>query len=320
MARLARRSDRGQLMLVAAVGLAILLTALALALNTAVFAELHVSETDTGLQEQRSAIQYQESVRRGVAGMITSDAGELDSESDLRENVTAWDDLSGPAYARDGATTNVSVTGVTIENWIVQNTTRTYEDHGGADDWTVAGNASAVEDYDARFRADGLAETDDCTTTDCFTLRVEDDEGDSWRMVVYTDPGNETVEAEVETANGTTTSCTAEAAETTINVTDGTFFEEGGTECSFVSFTDDDQLEAPYTLRYENGHNATGTYNLSVTGDVVGDSIDADPRYDATDSPRIEPEVVAATLSISYRSPDLTYRTEIRVTPGDGDG
>jgi hypothetical protein len=308
------------LLLVGAIGLAILLTALALALNTAVYAELHVSETDTGIQEQRGAIQYQESVQRAVAGMLTSDAGAIESESDLRGNVTAWDNLSRPAYARDGVATNVSVTGVTIENRIVQNTTRSFEDHSGADDWTVAGNASAVEDYDARFQAAGLAETDDCTSTACFTLRVEDADGDSWQMAVYTDPANDTVEADVETANGTTTNCVAEASETTVNVTDGTFYEEDGTACSFVSFTQDDQLDSPYTLRYENAHNATGTYNLSVTGDVVGDSIAADSRYDATDSPRIEPEVVAATVSISYRSADLTYRTEIRVAPGDGDG
>lgn len=315
-----RPADRGQLLIVAAVGLAILLTALALALNTAAYAEVHVSETDTGLQEERDAVRYQESVRRAVAGMIGSNSS-IETESGLRANLAEWTELASPGHARDGAATNATLTDTTIENRIVQDDARAFEDQSGAADWTVASNVSAVDAYETEVQAADLATTDDCASTEeCFALTVEDDDGDTWRMFVYSSSGNETVEVDVETANGSDYYCKAEASSTSINVTGGAFVEEDGTECTFESFTQDDQVGSSYTLRYESAGNVSGTYNLSVTGDVVNGSIEEDERYDATGSPRIDPDVVAANVSIRYQSPDLRYEAEIRVVPGDADG
>lgn len=321
MADLTRRADRGQLLIVAAIGLAILLTALALTLNTAVYAEIHVSETDDSGHEQRDVIRYQESVRRAVAGMIASDAGNITTESALRANITNWNALTKPEYARDGVGTDASLTDVTVENRITQNETRTFEDQSGASNWTVASNASAVDGFEMEIRAENLTETDDCDSTDeCFTLTVEDDDGDAWQMFVYNSSGNETVEVDVETAGGSTYNCKAEASSAPVNVTDGVFVGENGTECSFESFTQDDQLDPPYTLQYSSASNVSGTYNLTVTGEVVEGSIEDDDRYGTTGSPRIDPEILTANVSVEYRSPDATYQSHIRVVPGDTDG
>lgn len=320
MADLTRRADRGQLLIVAAIGLAILLTALALTLNTAVYAEIHVSETDDSGHEQRDVIRYQESVRRAVAGMIASDAGNITTESGLRSNITNWNALTKPEYARDGVATDASLTDVTVENRITQNETRTFEDQSGASNWTVASNVSDVDEYETEIQAEGLAGTDDCASKEeCFTLTVDDD-GDTWQMFVYTSPGNETVEVDVETADGSNDNCKAEASSASVNVTGGMFIGENGTECSFESFTQDDQLDPPYTLQYSSASTVSGTYTLTVTGEVVEGSIEDDDRYDTTGSPQIDPEILAANVSVEYRSPDATYQSQIRVVPGDTDG
>lgn len=317
MANVARPADRAQLLIVSAVGLAILLTALALALNTAVYAEIHVSETDNSLHEQERAVQYQDSVRRAVAGMIGSDAESVVTESELQANVSEWNELAGSEYARDGVATNASIASVSVENRIVHDDdTRVFTDDSGSSNWTVASNVTDVEGYEATINESDLAGTNDCASSDdCFTLTVDGDGGNAWQMLVYSSPSNQTVEIDVETAGGDNYNCKADAASAPVNVTGGVFVEADGSECTFQSFTEDASLDSPYTLRYENAGNASGTYNLSTTGPTIED----DERY-GTDSPRIEPEVVAANVSISYQSPDLTYEAEIRVAPGDADG
>lgn len=315
-------TDRGQLLLVAAIGLAILLTALAMTLNTAVFADVNASKAADSLNEKQDAIEYQESVHRAVAGMLTSDAGETMTPDELATNIETWNQLISPEYARDGVATDALLVGTTTENRIVQNETRVYEDYSGETDWTLASNASDVEAYEMEVQADQLNSTADCASSgDCFALVVEGDDGGEWSMYVFSSPGNETVEIDVERADGNNGGeCTADASSTHVNVTSGEFTEEDGTICQFDSFLEDGSLEAPYTIRYENADSITGMYNLSVTGDVVDGTVENDLRYDTTDSPRIEPVVVDATVSVRYHSPDLTYETEIRVVPSDADG
>jgi hypothetical protein len=316
-----RRADRAQLLIVAAIGIGILLIALALALNTAVYAEIHVSKTDNSGHEQRQAIQYQESVQRAVDGMIAPADGDRLNESELRANVQTWNTLIRPQYTRDGVATNASITATTADNQITQDTARVFEDQSGSTDWTVASNVSSVEAYETEIHADDLETTTDCTSGTCFTLTVEGGDGDSWTLVAANSTGDETtVDVEVETANGSSYNCTSEASSATVTVTNGTVIKEDGTECSFSSFTNDPALEAPYTLRYENADNASGTYNLSATGTIVEELVTDDSRYGTTGSPRIDSAVVAANVSVRYRSPALTYEAVARVAPGETDG
>lgn len=311
------RTDRAQLLIVSAIGLAILLTALALALNTAAHAGTHVAETDNSLHEQQAALGYQASAERAVADLM---AGNNTTESDLRAAVRDWNELTSAEYARDGVVTDVSVTSTTVENRIVQDDTRNFTDRSGAENWTVASNATAVASYGMELDAAELSSSDDCAASgECFTLTVEDEDGDAWRLFAANVSKNETVEMEVRTANGSSDTCTAAASSASINVTEGVFVNESGAECSFTSFTEDSAVTAPYTIRYDTATNVTGTYNLTVTGNVVDGSIEDDERYATDGSSRIHPDVRSANASISYRSPDLTYHGRIRIVPGDAD-
>jgi hypothetical protein len=136
------RGERGQLLIVSAIGLAILLTALALALNTAAFAGAHVAATDNSLHERQAAIQYQESVERAVADLMVLNNT---TEGGLRADVETWDELTMAQYLHDSAVTDASLVNATVENRIVQDETRTFTDQSGAADWIVAENASASQ-------------------------------------------------------------------------------------------------------------------------------------------------------------------------------
>lgn len=320
----ARPDDRAQLLIVAAVGIAILLTVLALALNTAVYGGVHVAQTDNSLHEEQAAIGYHHSVDRAVAGLIAANADTEtdydDLESDLRGDVDRWNDLTRREYAGDDAVTNASVTDVTFESRIVQNETQPFSiqsNRSARSNWTVADDVSAVRAFELRIHNDSLA-TDDCQPEgDCFTLEVEGDGGESWRLFANATADGEGVRIAVESPDGSTDTCETTESTASVNVTAGTF-DDGSEPCSFTSFLDGD-IDPPYTVRYVNADNVTGTYDLTVSGKVVEESIAEDDRYGTTGSPRIEARIHTATVVVEYRSPDLTYRTEFRVDGGASD-
>lgn len=320
-----RPDDRAQLLIVAAIGIAILLTVLALALNTAVYGGVHVAQTDNSLHEERAALEYQHGVDRAVAGLIAANADtEIDYddiERDLRRDVDRWNDLTRREYAGDDAVTNASITDVTFESRIVQDENQSFavqSDRSDRSNWTVADDVSTVEAFELGLHNDSLA-TDDCSPGggDCFTLEIEGDGGETWRLFANATADGEGVTITVESPDGTTDTCETIESTASVNVTAGTF-DDGSGPCSFTSFRDGD-VDPPYTVQYVNADNVTGAYDLTVSGKVVEESIAEDDRYGTTGSPRLEARIHTATVAVEYRSPDLTYRTELRVDGGEND-
>lgn len=319
-----RRNDRGQLLIVAAVGLAILLVVLALSLNTAVYGEVHVTQTDDSLDEERGVLHYQNSVERGVAGLLPLSAGNeteyAELEDDFHEEVDTWDELSSVEHARDGVVTDLTVLGVTFENRISQDEHGTFEahdDHSTPENWTVASGASDVGEFQMEIHDEDLADVENCTPgEDCFTLTVEGNDGNTWHLFAHTDPNTQTSEVHVEPSAGVAGTCEVEDGPIQVNVTGGTFEHEDCTD-EFTSFVEDDGLEPPYSLNYTNADAVTGTYYLDAYGEVLDGTIEDDDRFATSGSPTIQPRIAVATLSVEYRSPSVTYRTELTVAAGE---
>lgn len=308
MADLTGGSDsRGQLLIVTAIGLAVLLVLMALALNTAVVGEIHVAQAADSLQGERGAAQYEDAVRRGVADLVDTitDEDEYDLEDDLKHEVAVWNELAAPAYARDGVATNVSVDGlVTV---VVQDDSRAFTSADGNDSWTVAEDVSDVRGYEMTIAEEDLVETDDCTADgDCFSLTVDG----SWRLFAYKTPGDGDIVVEVDASDSAT--CRTSDQSVSIDITGGTF-DHPDCDDEFTPFRDDSGVDAPYTLAYDNGNNASGTYDLAVDG-----GIDDDARYGADgESPRLEHAVAVA---LEYRTVSLEYETTVWVSTGEDDG
>lgn len=318
MAGLTGGSDRrGQLIVVAAIGLAILLVAVAFTLNTAVFANIHTAQTDTGVQEERGVVHYQHSIERAMGDVLVSinTATEYETlESDLDDGVATWHRSARSEYLRDGVATEVALTDVRYETTVVQNETRKFTTRDGSDtNWTVVETVPEVREFVVELSGDDLVETDLCEGNDgCAGIEITDGNGDIWQLAAYDDGG---VTVTVVSPSGTTTDFAADSP-VEIDVSNGTI-DDGTTVQEFTPFSD--EMDAPYTVRYTNPDNASGTYTLTVDGKIVDDTIEADDRYSVDGSPRIEADVASADLDVRYRSSALTYETVIQIRRGERD-
>lgn len=318
--------DRGQLMLVAAVVLAVVLVALAFVLNAAVYTEALVAG-DSGSPEDRTVARFQDDVRRGVGGLVvhhnrnaTNNTTHADLHAALQESVERWDDLTARHAATSGSGTNVTLVGTDNGTRIAQdNATRAFTNATRTEGGNVTGNASdwtLVTDVNGtrRFRMNITSETSDLGefgAADAFNVTVTNGSA-TWRMNVTNENGNATVG--VRNASGGHAVCSAPANESGVwvNVTAGTV---AGEECPGLAFAEG--VNSPYEIRFESGDNVSGTYELVVDNETLATSPTADYVSRDDGSPYVMSAVYSATVRVEYRTPTLTYTTTVRVAPGE---
>lgn len=315
-------AGRGQLLIVGGVALALLLIGLALAMNTAVFAEVHVGQTSGGSGDEESLLRLHDDLDRFLV-TITPDGPVNHTDFDeLTENtsreLTVWEEAVAGIAATDGQSVSVTLSRVEFISHIVQNESASFEDHQGRTDWTLAANVDRIHRSEMTVQAGALAPG--CNNSQgCFQLDVTGQDGNAWRMNVSEPDTSEDIAVTIELANGTQESFSTTDSEVNINLTAGTIQDQNGTH-SFTSFLDDPGLDPSYTIGYTNADNVRGTYNLSVHGKVVDETIAADDRYDVNESPRIDPEIAALIADVDRDTPRLSTTTTLRITNGDRDG
>lgn len=309
-----RRRDRGQLLLITAISIAVLLVLMALALNTAVYGVIHVGGADDDIREERNAVRYEDSVRRGVGGLIpavndATPAGYDSLRTNLSHAVTDWSRLSGRQESMDGVATNASLVDVRFETGVVHdNESREFTNSSDAADWTVADGFTELDRFEMQVGRPRLVNTTDCSAVGtCFELTAD---GGAWKLTAYRT--NQQVIIRVDATDSAT--CETTDPPVAVNLTAGRFDHA---DCSETFTPIDEETAAPHTLQYANADNVNGTYELHGAGRV-----DESDYYgaDSGASPRIAPRLVGANVTVTYRSADLHYRTTIRVAPGETDG
>lgn len=312
--------ERAQLLVIGAIALAILLIAVALALNTAVVGELHAGHTDRTTHHERAALGYEAGVERGIAGLIVrvnDDPGDWETvDTDLATDIDVWAEAAGTGHAREGVTTGVTLQDLAYDTRIVQDERREYTDHAGNENWTLAEDVSDVQGYEITLDGDELPHVAQCANQDdCFQLVVADEDDNQWALEAYVDGGNDITVRTTEDKER----CETEEFDLTLDVTTGTI---EGHECTFTPFTEDDGLSAPYTISYVHGQNANGTYELTVGDHPLEGAAEEDERFAAGDgSPRIEPQIRSAQVTVRYRTSGIEYQTETTIQPeGQADG
>lgn len=316
-----RPGNRGQLVVVTALALAVLLSLLALTMNTAVLGEVHIAQSPDSLRAERSAVQFEYAARRGIRGVLPPVNERFIEYTGLRSGldaaVTDWTGLAESEYARDDISANASLTAVTFRTEIIQNQSRNFTDRNGSTSWTIAENVSSVSGYEMNVSDVGLTETDDCAVNSSCTELIVDDSNGEWRMAIHSTP-NTTIAVTVDNGTGTQT-CSTSRSSVLLNITNGTF-TAGNSTCEFTTFGETNELDPPYTLTYRNANNVSGTYELTVPGRVVNETIAADDRYGTSGAPRLSPRIVNADVVVQFRSADLIYRTAIQVNSEGNDG
>ena len=308
--------DRGQLILVTGLLVAVAIVALVVLLNTAIYTENLASRGAD--QSGREAIEFRSTVADGVGGLIDAENDrEHGSQGAVEANVTAGiesiDDHVARDYGIGGVVVGINDSTVNVHagRLIRQNESGAFEGNAGGSDWVLASGVADTRAFVLTVDRSSLNEANvtSASSSGAFHVLV-DGGGPQWNVYVYRNrstPNDVTVATD---AGGTVAEhCTVDASEVTIDVTGGTV---GGNACPGLRWAEG--ASPPYDLEFRNGNNASGTYDLTVNTTTTGSVNDG--RSNPT-APYWVPAVYSVEFEAYYRSPTLAYRTTVRVAPGE---
>lgn len=304
-------ADRGQVILITGLAVAVTLVGVVLVLNSAIYTEnLATRSTGTGATD---AVEFRRAAVDGVGGLVDREnAAEYDTYGAVASEVRAGTDRLGDLLTRSRVRSGVVAELAIAEVWegrLVRQTdaSRALTADDGDPSWTLAGNVEAVRNFSVTVDESDLSGTDPASG---FTA-VADGGGDRWRAAVYDDGGLTLAVRNATDGSWTTDICAdAVAATTTVDLTRGTV---NGEPCSALAFGRG--VKAPYDLGYRNGDAAAGTYNLTLN--TTGDATVASGNFDEPGSPSVVAAVYGLELALHYERAELTFADEVRVAPGE---
>lgn len=349
MATVTAERERGQLILIGALALAVSLVAIALVLNSAIYTHNLASRYDSPGDD---ASTFSRDAVIGAGGAIDyaneryADHGYPTVLDKYKTGLTDVENGFAGDVGVNGRIARVQhVTGSTERGVYIADKEpggSTFEANttsgllGANTDWTVAPNVRARQ-YHMRIDASTL---NDLTSGDAqdfledltasnegFTVEF-DDGSDEWRVIVYDDGGVNVMVHRVDSTIFET--CTTTSADAVIQFTDA---EINGDRCEPLSFVED--LSGLYTVRYYNGDLAGGSYELTADRTIDGISNSDGPFTDVVDDlnygnhcdgptyngassgnyPMVSPVIFQSTVDLTYDGPDVTYRTKRDVAP-----
>jgi len=321
--------ERAQLVLVTALILGVALIALVLLVNAAIYTEnLATRDPDVGDEE---ALEFEAAVVEGVGGIVDREnANEYDTYDAVRTNVSASVEVLNGHLERTKlengiiASMNLSTTSYSEGRLVLHtNSSRNFTAADGSADWTLAENISETRDYVATVEEDQLVPTtaSNASSDGAFTLILDGGTlSNEWHAYVYENQSTNEIAVAVkpgdvsDPANATEV-CSVDATNATIDFTAGTI---DGQKCSGLTWAE--AIPDEYDVRYENGNNASGTYEGTLNGTDsnllnIGDLL----MEDTDSSPRFVPAVYSVRVQFTYRSPNLEYRTTVRIARGEPD-
>ena len=320
------RGDRGQLIIVISLVLATLFVALALILNSGIYAEnLSTRETTDSSDVSLTIQQVDRETREAMRA-----ANRIEESQDPDEaigNFTASFDAVSVAVANEralrGQALDMNQTG-TSGGFLLQqdNATRNYTDASRATDWTLVSDVERVSGYHLHVDRGQLADEPgmiDDPNDEVFFINLTD-HSVVWRIYVYEDDN------EVVLAGGNVSDddlldldeledlpvfddedCKAETDTAAIDLSAGTL---NGTSCPALAFADN--LSDEITVSYYNADLGGGTYRLLVDTEDEGD-IDGEFN-ESPDSPYKKGAVFDASVDVTFERSDVRYSTSRNVT------
>lgn len=301
-------------MLIAAIGLAIALVAIALILNSAITTE-NLQSRSADVHGAEEAIRYRYDARRGISNVLTyvnhhNQTTHRTLHSNLSQGIDAWGNASVRIYANSGSATEVSLHSTLNGTRITQDLSwRTYTNASGSTaNWTLAGEVNQTRAFQLNV-SDSVLEP---SSGDEFMVVVENGT-DSWRMNI-TESGNDIVVG-VNTSRGDVGSCRVTADYAWINVTEGTI---AGSACPPLEFTP--HLTGNYTITYQNPENASGTYQLIIDNSTLASTPGQHFHDDSTGlSPFVSPAIYSVRLTIGFSTSKVHSNSTVLIAPDEPD-
>ncbi|QGN07481.1 hypothetical protein Hrd1104_09290 [Halorhabdus sp. CBA1104] len=310
-----RREGRGQIILLIGFTLAVTFVALALILNSAIYAENLATRSDTAAGG--GPIEVRNEAESGVASLLAYvTAHNNTDQSAITDNLTTaideYSTLAGRQGAVDGRLSNVAVESVTLGSRLVQpDSGRNLTNRNGTANWTLA---RGIKARSLVFEvSDNRTTSDSCSPGgECFELTATSG-GDVWRMAVYENATD--VVVEIEGAGGATTTYSPPEDSPPVRIDLG-----AGT----VNGHDVPALQAnvpapPYELGIVHGDLATGSFEVIVDDETIAASPDPDRYFEpgSSGSPRVTHAAYATAIRLTQRSERIVYNGTVRVAPGE---
>lgn len=311
----ADRTDRGQLLLVGALALAVLFVSLALLLNTAIYTG-NLATREAGV-DGTAAIDYVGAAEdAGTVAIESVNERNNSSHAALRTalaaTMRAWDDDAAHHRATAGDLADVDVVAVTNGTQFRQNdSARNFTNRSYGPDWTLVADSEGVTGvHSVRLTVDAsrLRSTSDPVADDAFHVAVSSDPGVR-RLYLYDDSG--TPRARLVEPSGTTT-CTVGSVTAGTFVVDVANASVGGASCpALANLTD---TAGNVTVAYRDGDVAGGTYRLVVDRPSTALSLSGFAAA-GSGQPYWTDALYGAEFRVTYRTPQLDYAARIGVVP-----
>jgi hypothetical protein len=319
--------SRGQLVLVAALGLAVVFVALALLLNTVIYAEnLATRGADVGGGD---AVAYQAAAESGAAGGVAraneyNYSGYDAAVRRVRADVARWSGDAGAYAALDSSAASATLVNVTNGTTIAQDEHGTFTNDDGDANWGVADGVTGVRRFEMNVTRSSLHARSgafpDATTllgSGSFRASVAN-ASHSVDVAIFNDTASGDVTVQVVNASGSLAgTCSVDADNATVDLTEG---RVGGSDCAAL---DVPGVEGSFGVSYQNADQVEGVYGLVVDeerADVVA-ALGTDPfASQGSGVPYAVPGVYDATLTVRVATPQLTYEGNVTAAPTDGVG
>lgn len=306
---------RGQLILLGAVLLAMILVGLGLLLNSMTYARTLTAHhtSDAGGE----TVGYRNHVREGVGGVVFyANYLERGGYGALAETFTRghsrWRNSTSRHYAVEGVAATTDVEATTNGSQIFQAAPDTFESAEDESAWKLADGVSGTRRFRMNVSSGSLSsvadddDAGDLTGAGLFHVAVSN--GSATRELYLYDTGQPTV-AVVDASGSLVGTCHGSGSSLVVDVTAGTV---DGDRCGVLTFPG---VTGDYAVEFENGRAVSGRYVLVV--DRKRAALPAD-NYNSLSSgvaPRVARVLYSVTVEIDYRSPRIAYRANATVAP-----
>jgi hypothetical protein len=293
-------SDRGQILVIVGLLIAVMLVALAIVLNAAIFAE-NLSTRETADSEKPSS--YAADTGSTVASVYnrTNDNDTrkaVYANTSFNESFETWADSRSDTAAENGALFVVDWT--TYVGWrLEQDEDRSFTpaNDNSTTEWTVADGVQNISAFELNVNRTKL---NDSADTGAFRLNVSNGTTD-WELYVYQDSTNGEVVVSQGDPSSSSQKCRQVTDRAVIDLRNETF---DGTDCSSaLDFSS--AVTGTLEIRYENANvsgdeRVNGTYTLVVNGSdaVATNTTDHPERFNV--SGKTTPTATAVVYAVRY--------------------
>jgi len=317
--------ERGQIILIAALALAVTFIGLALVVNSAIYTQNLASRGE--IAGSNDALGMRAMVETNVGQGITAanrynHSTQTTLETGVRESIRSVSTQTERQRVTSGTLVNVTLAGApTYGTRIAQTNTSLFESGEATPsaNWMVRERVTRPGDGTNATRRFVINATQLPSSGSEFVVIANGTGGNpKWTMRVWGDVGpSGTVNVEIDTPSGTQT-CAVPIEEpyAHIDVTGGTVQGEpclalqgGSFDGRFAHGVGDE-----YNITFESGNQIKGNYSMVVRDSKRAYTLDTAPA-----SPFSTTAIYNATVQYRYDTSNLRYEAKIRVAPGEPD-